>query len=336
MDVPVASPLSTSGKALGKALLRLAGLLCLVSAATFVLLSYSPIDPIKAYIGNDLLHVPPAQYASIAARWGLDQPLWLRYWHWFGQVLRGDLGYSMLYNAPVTEVIGSRFAASFALLAGAWLLSGGAGILLGLCAGRYLNRWPDRLICRLSYLLASLPTFWVGLLLLALFAVHWPLLPVCCAWTPGLGADQVDWAERLRHLILPITTLALLGMGNIALHTRGRVAEVLASDFIRYARAQGDGGWPMLRFHVLRHALTPALCLQFASLGELIGGSLLAEKVFAYPGLGQATVDAGLRGDIPLLMGIVLFCTLLVFLGNGIARLLVARMNRGWEGPHAV
>ncbi len=319
-----------------KALLRLAGLLCLVSVATFVLLSYSPIDPIKAYIGNDLLHVPPEQYARIAASWGLDQPLWLRYWHWFTQVLQGDLGYSMLYNAPVGEVIGQRFAASFLLLAGAWLLSGFFGILLGLCAGRYLNRWPDRLICRFAYLLASLPTFWVGLLLLALFAVHWPLLPVCCAWTPGLAADEADWALRLRHLLLPVTTLALLGLGNIALHTRERVAEVLASDFIRYARAQGDGGWPMLRFHVLRHALTPALCLQFASLGELIGGSLLAEKVFSYPGLGQAAVDAGLRGDIPLLMGIVLFCTLLVFIGNTVACLLLARINRGWEGEHAV
>ncbi|MGL5197930.1 MAG: ABC transporter permease, partial [Aeromonas veronii] len=157
MDVPLSSPLSHSGYLLLKALLRLAGLLCLVSVATFVLLSYSPIDPIKAYIGNDLLHVPPEQYARIAARWGLDQPLWLRYWHWFTQVLRGDLGYSMLYNAPVGEVIGQRFAASFLLLAGAWLLSGFFGILLGLCAGRYLNRWPDRLICRFAYLLASLP-----------------------------------------------------------------------------------------------------------------------------------------------------------------------------------
>ncbi|MGY3856358.1 ABC transporter permease [Aeromonas intestinalis] len=336
MDLLLGHPRRMMILSLGKTLLRLACLLTLVSLACFVLLSHSPIDPIKAYIGNDLLHVPPEQYARIAARWGLDQPLWLRYWHWFGQVIRGDLGYSMLYNAPVTEVIGARFAASFALLAGAWLLSGTLGVLLGLCAGRYLNRWPDRLICRLAYLLASLPTFWVGLLLLALYAVHWPLLPVCCAWTPGLPADEADWLLRARHLVLPMTTLALLGMGNIALHTRERVAEVLESDFIRYARAQGDDGWPMLRFHVLRHALTPALCLQFASLGELIGGSLLAEKVFAYPGLGQATVDAGLKGDIPLLMGIVLFCTLLVFMGNTLARWLLARMNRGWEGRHAV
>lgn len=105
-------------------LFRLACLLTLVSAGTFTLLSFSPIDPIRAYIGNDLLHVPPQQYPLIAARWGLDQPLWLRFWHWFSQVLHGDLGYSMLYNAPVADVIGERFATSFALLASAWLLSG--------------------------------------------------------------------------------------------------------------------------------------------------------------------------------------------------------------------
>lgn len=105
-------------------LFRLACLLTLVSAGTFTLLSFSPIDPIRAYIGNDLLHVPPQQYPLIAARWGLDQPLWLRFWHWFSQVLHGDLGYSMLYNAPVADVIGERFTTSFALLASSWLLSG--------------------------------------------------------------------------------------------------------------------------------------------------------------------------------------------------------------------
>lgn len=100
-------------------LLRLALLLVLVAAGTFLLLSFSPVDPIRAYIGNDLLHVPPQQYARIAARWGLDQPLWQRFGHWFMRLLQGDLGYSMLFNAPVASVIGERFVTSFALLAGA-------------------------------------------------------------------------------------------------------------------------------------------------------------------------------------------------------------------------
>ncbi|MFP2413959.1 MULTISPECIES: ABC transporter permease [unclassified Citrobacter] len=316
--------------------LRLIVLLVLVAAGTFTLLSFSPVDPIRAYIGNDLLHVPPEQYARIAARWGLDQPLWERFGHWFIRVLQGDLGYSMLFNAPVASVIKERFATSFALLGGAWLLSGILGTAMGFVAGRYLNRWPDKAICRLSYLLSSLPTFWIGMLLLALFAVRWPVFPVCCAWEPGNSGDMATLAERLRHLVLPVCALSLLGLGQITLHTRESIASVMKSDFVRFARSQGDKGWSLLRHQVLRHAITPALCLQFASLGELLGGALLAEKVFAYPGLGQATIDAGLRGDLPLLMGIVLFSTILVFIGNSLSTWLVHVLNRALERPDAL
>lgn len=316
--------------------LRLIVLLVLVAAGTFMLLSFSPVDPIRAYIGNDLLHVPPEQYARIAARWGLDQPLWERFGHWFVRVLQGDLGYSMLFNAPVASVIKERFATSFVLLGGAWLLSGILGTAMGFVAGRYLNRWPDKAICRLSYLLSSLPTFWIGMLLLALFAVRWPVFPVCCAWEPGNSGDMATLAERLRHLVLPVCALSLLGLGQITLHTRESIASVMKSDFVRFARSQGDKGWSLLRHQVLRHAITPALCLQFASLGELLGGALLAEKVFAYPGLGQATIDAGLRGDLPLLMGIVLFSTVLVFIGNSLSTWLVHLLNRALERPDAL
>lgn len=316
--------------------LRLIVLLVLVAAGTFMLLSFSPVDPIRAYIGNDLLHVPPEQYARIAARWGLDQPLWERFGHWFIRVLQGDLGYSMLFNSPVASVIKERFATSFALLGGAWLLSGILGTAMGFVAGRYLNRWPDKAICRLSYLLSSLPTFWIGMLLLALFAVRWPVFPVCCAWEPGNSGDMATLAERLRHLVLPVCALSLLGLGQITLHTRESIASVMKSDFVRFARSQGDKGWSLLRHQVLRHAITPALCLQFASLGELLGGALLAEKVFAYPGLGQATIDAGLRGDLPLLMGIVLFSTVLVFIGNSLSTWLVHVLNRALERPDAL
>lgn len=310
-------------------LIRFICLLSVTAAGVFLLLSFSPIDPIRAYIGNDLLHVPPEQYPLIAARWGLDQPLWLRFWHWFSQMLQGDLGYSMLYNAPVSEVISARLGPSLALLFLAWLFSGVTGLILGLVAGRYLNRWPDKIISTLSYLLASIPTFWIGLLLLSLFAVSLQWAPICCAWPMGEDAQTATIGQKVHHLILPVLALGLLGVGNIALHTRAKVSEVMNSEFIHYAQAQGDKGWPLIWFHVLRHAITPALCIQFASVGELLSGSLLAEKVFAYPGLGQATIDAGLRGDIPLLMGIVMFCAILIFIGNSIAEVLLRRLNQG-------
>lgn len=106
------------------------------------------------------------------------------------------------------------------------------------------------------------------MLLLALFAVRWPILPVCCAWDPGNNAGTALLSERLRHLVLPVCALSLLGMGQIALHTREKIASVMKSEFIRFARAQGDKGWSLLRHQVLRHAITPALCLQFASLAN--------------------------------------------------------------------
>ncbi|WP_159567630.1 ABC transporter permease [Budvicia diplopodorum] len=308
--------------------LRLISLLFMVAMGTFVLLSFSPVDPIRAYIGNDLLHVPPEQYAQIAARWGLDRPLWERFLVWIGHVLQGDLGYSMVYNAPVTQVITQRFLTSFSLLACAWILSGLLGTGLGLIAGRYLNRWPDSIIRSFCYLLSSLPTFWIGILLLALFSVKLEWAPICCAWPTGLTAEESSVFQRIHHLILPTIALGLLGVGNIALHTRARVEEVSQSQFVYFAHAQGDKGWSLMGFHMLRHVLTPAICLQFASLGELLGGALLAEKIFAYPGLGQATIDAGLRGDVPLLLGIVLFITLLVFAGNTISNALLYKLNR--------
>lgn len=310
-------------------LLRFICLLLVTAFGVFILLSYSPIDPIKAYIGNDLMHVPPEQYPLIAARWGLDQPLWMQFWHWFSQLLQGDMGYSMLYNTPVSQVIADRLAPSLALLLSAWLFSGVMGFGLGLVAGRYLNRWPDKAISTLSYLLASIPVFWVGLLLLSLFAVSLQWAPICCAWPIGLDEQTSTLSQKVHHLVLPVVALGMLGIGNIALHTRSKVAEVMNSEFIHYAKAQGDKGWPMVSFHVVKHAVTPAICLQFASMGELLSGALLAEKVFAYPGLGQATIDAGLRGDIPLLMGIVMLCAVVIFFSNSISDMMLKSVNKG-------
>lgn len=128
--------------------------------------------------------------------------------------------------------------------------------------------------------------------------------------------------QRLYHLILPAVTLSLMSFANIALHTRQKLADVLDSDYVLYARARGEGQWTILRRHGLRNILLPALTLQFASFAELFGGSVMAENVFSYPGLGSAVADAGLRGDVPLLLGVTLFSALFVCAGNMMANLL--------------
>ena len=125
--------------------------------------------------------------------------------------------------------------------------------------------------------------------------------------------------DRIKHLILPALTLSIVGVANVALHTRQKLIEVLASDYVLFARARGEHGFVLFWRHGLRNIAMPAITLQFASFSELFGGAVLAEQVFSYPGLGQATVEAGLRGDVPLLLGIVIFSTLFVFVGNLLA-----------------
>ena len=164
--------------------------------------------------------------------------------------------------------------------------------------------------------------FWLALLLLLVFAVQLGLFPVALSVPIGMDADQVTLADRLYHAVLPALTLSITGVSNIALHTREKMIEVMESDYMLFARARGEGKWRRIRRHGLRNLLLPAITLQFASVSEIIGGSVLVEQVFSYPGLGQAAVDAGLGSDLPLLLGITVITSAVVFAGNLIADLL--------------
>jgi len=295
---------------------RLCILLVAVSVGSFLLVEASPIDPVAAYVGAEVLNIGPDQRAQIEARWGLDDPAPTRFFRWAGQALRGNLGTSMIYNAPVAEVIRTRFAASLGLMALAWLLTGVFGFGLGIIAGSRPGSRVDRGVRWWVYTLASAPTFWIGLILLYVFAVSLQWAPVCCAGPIGADPSTVGFGDRLHHMLLPAITLAIVGVGSIALHTREQVVTFLHGDAAVFARAQGERGWGLVRHHLLRNAAVPALLLQFASLSELFGGAILAETVFSYPGLGQATAAAGIRGDVPLLLGIVLAATVFVYAGN--------------------
>ena len=312
---------------------RLAFLLAAVSAVAFTLVSLSPVDPVSAYIGDEALHVGPEQRQIIAERWGLDAPAPVRYARWAGQIVRGRFGTSMVFNEPVLSVIGSRALVSLALMAVAWTLSGVLGFALGLVAGAFEGSWLDRLVRGYAYTLASTPSFWMGLVLLSVFAVGLRWAPIGGASPVGVPFAAATWGERLAHLALPALTLSIIGVAGIALHTREKIVDAMHSDYALFARAQGETRWGVAWRHGLRNAALPALTLQLGSLGELFGGAVLAETVFSYPGLGQATVQAGLRGDVPLLLGITLVATLFVFAGNALAdasyRLVDPRIRLG-------
>ncbi|HZG56320.1 ABC transporter permease [Paenibacillus sp.] len=302
--------------------IRAVTLLAAVCFLSFLLAKHSPIDPIQAYVGADMLRVSPEQRAQIEAYWGLDEPTHVQFRNWLAALASGDLGTSMIYRQPVADVIGERFANSLALMAAAWAMSGALGFALGVVAAMKRNTWIDRLARWYCYLLVSTPTFWLGLLMLVVFAVWLPWFPIGMGVPAGVLADEVTLGDRIRHLALPAVTLGVIGVANVALHTRQKLIDVLDSDYVLFARARGERGMTLLRRHGLRNIAIPAVTLQFASFSELFGGAVLAEQVFSYPGLGQATVSAGLRGDVPLLLGLVLFSALFVFAGNLIADLL--------------
>jgi peptide/nickel transport system permease protein len=295
-----------------------------VSLVAFGLMMASPIDPIDAYLGPQMAQVSPEQRALIAQRWGFDQSPGVQLAQWLRQLASGDLGWSHVYNQPVSEVIGQRFQRSIALLGGAWLLSALLGFSLGVVAGAKEGSRLDNIISTYAYITASTPAFWLAILAVLLFSVTLGWTPTCCAGPTGTLSQDVSLTTRLHHLVLPIATLALLGIANITLHTRTRMLELMRSEVATHAFAQGASRFDVAWRHGIRHASLPAITLAFASLGELFGGSILIEQVFAYPGLGQATVAAGLRSDVPLLLGIALFTALFVSVGNMLADTLYA------------
>lgn len=301
---------------------KIISLLLAVSIIAFALVSASPVDPVQQYILGLGTAVSPEQRAEIEDYWGVNEPPVQRYFTWLGQVLRGNLGESSIYRRPVSEIIGERFVNSLALMLCAWLFAGIIGFALGCVMGIYQDKWPDRLIKRICYLLSSVPTFWLGLVFLLLFAVVLKWFPIGFSSPIGILSKDVTIWQRLHHLALPAFTLSLMSFANIALHTRQKLIDVMNSEYVLFAKARGEGKWTILFRHGLRNIMLPALTLQFASFAELFGGSVMAENVFSYPGLGSAVAAAGLSSDVPLLLGVTLFSALFVCAGNMIANLL--------------
>lgn len=294
-----------------------------VGLVVFALVSMSPIDPVQANVGQAAyVNMSEAKRAQLASYWGGDVPFWERFANWAGALLQGDMGTSLRFNAPVSEVIAHRAANSLALMGIAWLLSGVLGFALGVAAGARRGGALDRVVRSYCFLLASTPTFWLGLLILMVFAVQLGWFPIGFFVPIGVSAADVTLADAVHHLVLPALTLSVTGVASIALHTREKVVDVLESDYVRFARARGESELSVIVHHGLRNVALPAVTLQCAFISEIFGGSVLVEQVFSYPGLGQAAVTAGLGGDVALLAGIALVSAALVFGGNLLANIL--------------
>ena len=318
----------------GKKLIRISLLLLGVSFVTFLLMSASPLDPLQTNVGQVALgSMSQEQVEALSAYWGVDTPPLTRYLGWLGDVVKGDFGTSLLYRRPVLEVVGERLSSSLILLLSAWILSGILGLILGVVAGAFRGRLPDRLIRGYCLVISSTPAFWLAILLLLIFSVWLGWFPIGMSVPVGTESSAVTVFDRLYHAVLPALTLSITGVANIALHTREKMADVMESDYVLFARARGEDARGIILRHGLRNVMLPAITLQFASISEIIGGSVLVEQVFSYPGLGQAAVTAGLGSDLPLLLGITVITAAIVFGGNLVADLLYGavdpRIRRG-------
>lgn len=256
-----------------------------------------------------------------------------RFFAWASDFFTGDMGVSLLYRQPVEAVIKVKLQNSLWLMGIAWVISGLAGFVLGIISGIKKDTWIDKAIKGYSLLIASTPAFWLALLLLMVFAVWLQILPIGLSVPIGMEASGVTIADRIQHAILPALTLSITGISNIALHTREKMIEIMESDYVLFARARGEGTFDIVKNHGLRNVILPAITLQFGSISEIFGGSVLVEQIFSYPGLGQAAVTAGTGSDVPLLLGITVISAAIVFGGNLIANILYGvvdpRIRRG-------
>jgi len=303
-----------------RALLTLIG----ISVATFLLLHLLPGDPALVKVDGLDANIPPEAYRRMLHQMGLDRPLEMQYFVWMKALLSGDLGTSFADDRPVAVRIWERLPATLLLQALALGVAVALALPLGIAGAQRHGTWFDSGSRWLLFVLFSLPSFWAALLLQVGLAVHLDWFPL-----QGMAAMGMDDApllartlDRSRHLVLPVICLAYGQLAFLARFTRANVLESLGLDFVRTARAKGLAEGQVMRRHAFRHSLSPLLTLAGLTLPALVGGSILIETIFSWPGLGSLFFDSLARRDYPLVMALTLLSAVITLAGNLAADLL--------------
>ncbi|MBX5477010.1 MAG: ABC transporter permease [Clostridia bacterium] len=282
-----------------------------ISVITFAMIYFLPTDPARMYAGPN---ASVEAVARIRHQMGLDQPLWVQYGRYVERVLQGDLGYSYKLQMPVTQAILSRLPYTLELIFAAILVELALGVPLGVLAALRKNTWVDGLSTLAALIGVSSPPFWLGLLFLYVFAFK-------LGWFPLGGAGG------LSHLILPALTAGLGGVGWYARMARSSTLNVLDADYVRTARAKGLPGWIVVARHVVRNALNPIVTMAGQDIPWFVGGVVVVEMVFGWPGIGRMAVDAILMDDVPLILGTVTFTAVLVVLSSILVDIVQALLD---------
>jgi peptide/nickel transport system permease protein len=299
-------------------------LLYLVLTAVFFLIHLAPGTP-AAFLVNDR-RLPAEQQANLRRAFGLDRPLPVQYARWLAATLQGNWGSSFSYQRPVTQVIGDVLPATLLLAAAGLLVEQAGGLALGIAAARRPGSATDHLIRIVSLILFSQPTFWLGLMAILLFSLAWPILPA--GHLHSIGAEDLgpiaSVLDVLRHLILPGLILGLSTCGEMARFVRGSLLDVLGQEHIRASRAKGLTERRVIWVHALRNSLAPLLQVLAVSVSGLVGGVIVVEVVFSWPGLGRLTFDAILSRDYPLILGTTALSAVAILVCNLLADILHA------------
>ena len=300
-----------------------------IATIIFFVVNLAPGDPTALYFNQN---VPPEVLEQIRRNFGLDQPLHVRYWKWLTSFFTGDFGYSFAHNRPVLDIILETLPPTLILAMCTLVIIFATGVATGVVQAVRQHRAADRVLSIVSLFFYSMPSFWLGLmlmLLLSLKAHEWGL-PIAL---PPTGMTSVDYeflgfwgkvGDRLSHLVLPVLTLSLVMAAGIARYTRGQMLEVIRQDYIRTARAKGLPERTVVVKHALRNSLLPVITLLGLYLPLLFSGSVFVEVIFSWPGMGRVIVDAIFQRDYPLVMATSFIFALVVVLGSLIADILYA------------
>jgi len=301
-------------------------LLVAVTALTFVLISLAPGDAALTLAGS--AGGNPAYLKALRHSLGIDRPLYQQVLHYVSAVFRGDLGFSVIQGRPVLTAIAGRLPATLVLAGTSLIVASLGGILLGMAAAARRGSRLDGTISAGIVVAYSLPVFWVGQLLVALFAVRLHWLPTGGMTTVGMAlSGPAHLADIGRHLILPASALSVILLGLVVRTTRVSVMEALGEDWVRAARGRGLSERRVLFGHVLPNALRPVVTVVTGNLALVLTGTVLIETVFSWPGLGRLILDSVLARDNQMLVGIMLFSALAVSLVNLLADLAYAALD---------
>jgi peptide/nickel transport system permease protein len=315
-------------------LVATAGVLLGVTLLVFLMLHLTPGDPVAIMIGGQGGYADPQMVENLRRELGLDRPLYEQYLRFLTNALRGNLGRSIRSDAPVIDEVLSRFPATAELAIAALVLSTAIGVGAGVISAVRQYSALDYASMVGALVGASLPVFWLGLMLMLLFAVTFPVLPVSGRGAPFVEAagallqgDASLLIRSLRHLVLPAVALGLSRAAVVARLTRSSMLEVLRQDYVRTARSKGLPERAVIHHHALRNALVPVVTVIGLQFGFLLGGAVIAEAVFAWPGVGRLAVDSILARDYPVVQGCVLLVASVFVVLNLVVDLLYGYLN---------